>query len=142
MSLLDENILLENFSRCNSRHEIYQYIIELGNDIVNNDIEKKIRNDTNRIFGCQSRVWITVFQDENGYILIEGDSDSLIVKGLINIIRIIFHKMKPVEVLKYDINKTLYKLSLTEHLTPSRTQGLYIIINTIYEKIECILSAS
>ncbi|MGP1931961.1 MAG: SufE family protein, partial [Arsenophonus sp. ET-DL12-MAG3] len=89
MSVLpDENKLWNNFSRCQNWEETYLYLIELGEKLLPlNDKQRQIKN---KISGCQSQVWLAMEQDDDGKIQFFGDSDAVIVKGLIALLIIIF----------------------------------------------------
>ncbi|WP_348666296.1 cysteine desulfuration protein SufE [Arsenophonus symbiont of Ornithomya chloropus] len=136
-SLPDKNKLLCNFLRCKNWEERYLYLIELGEKLLPlTDEQKKSKN---KITGCQSQVWIVMNVDIDGKIQFLGDSDSAIVKGLIALIIIIFQNKTGQEILNINTKNFFKKLSLEQHLTPSRSQGLYAIIKTILQRTKKII---
>lgn len=139
-ALPDENKLLRNFSRCQNWEERYLYLIELGEKLLPlSDQQKQVKN---QVSGCQSQVWIVMQPDSNGRIQFVGDSDAAIVKGLIALVIIIFQNKTGQQILTTDSKTFFQKLSLEQHLTPSRSQGLHAMIRTIHQRAEKIIQSS
>ncbi|MGP1939088.1 MAG: cysteine desulfuration protein SufE [Arsenophonus sp. ET-DL9-MAG3] len=138
MSVLpDENKLWNNFSRCQNWEEKYLYLIELGEKLLPlNDKQRQIKN---KISGCQSQVWLAMEQDDDGKIQFFGDSDAVIVKGLIALLIIIFQNKTGQQILTTNSEMFFQKLSLDQHLTSSRTQGLNAMIKTIHWRAKKIV---
>ncbi len=128
-ALPDENKLLRNFARCQDGEERYLYMIELGGRLP--ALEEAQRNDNNLISGCQSQVWIDMQKQADDTILFAGDSDAVIVKGLVAIVIILFQGKTAQQILALDVKSFFQQLALEQHLTPSRTQGLNAMIRTI-----------
>ncbi len=135
MSVLpDENKLLRNFSRCQNWEERYLYLIELGEKLLPlSDKQKQVKN---QVSGCQSQVWLVMKPNSDGKIQFFGDSDAAIVKGLIALVIINFQNKTGEQILTTDSKAFFQKLSLEQHLTPSRSQGLYDMIKTIHQRIK------
>ena len=96
-------------------------LIELGNNLLPFDESKKTQE--NLIQGCQSRVWLDANLDEKGNVIFTGDSDAVIVKGILSLLISVLSEQKPEEIL----NSELYfidKIGLKEHLSPTRSNGL------------------
>ncbi len=127
--LPDETKLVRNFLRCQNWEERYLYMIELGGRL--SPLSDLQRQDENLIAGCQSQVWIDMQKQGDGTITFAGDSDAAIVKGLVAIVIILFQGKTAVEILATDVKSFFQQLSLEQHLTPSRTQGLNAMIKTI-----------
>lgn len=127
--LPDETKLVRNFLRCQNWEERYLYMIELGGRL--SPLSDLQRQDENLIAGCQSQVWIDMQKQADGTITFAGDSDAAIVKGLVAIVIILFQGKTAVEILATDVKSFFEQLSLEQHLTPSRTQGLNAMIKTI-----------
>lgn len=131
-SLPDKDKLLNNFSRCANWEEKYLYIIELGGRLP--ELPQSEHQPANTIQGCQSQVWIVMRQQPDGCIAFEGDSDAAIVKGLIAIVFILYQQMTVQDIVAFDVRPWFEKLSLAQHLTPSRSQGLEAMIRSIRAK--------
>lgn len=128
-NLPDKDKLLRNFSRCGNWEEKYQYIIELGGHLP--PLPAGMRTADHLIAGCQSQVWIVMAADDNGRVQLYGDSDAAIVKGLIAMVFILYQGMTPAEIVTYDVRPFFDSLALTQHLTPSRSQGLEAMVRGI-----------
>ncbi|CAM6199968.1 cysteine desulfuration protein SufE [Citrobacter sedlakii] len=131
-ALPDKEKLLRNFQRCANWEEKYLYIIELGQRLPM--LSENDRVADNKIEGCQSQVWIVMRQNGQGMIELEGDSDAAIVKGLIAVVFILYHQMTPQDIVNFDVRPWFEKMALTQHLTPSRSQGLEAMIRAIRTK--------
>ncbi|MGE9806026.1 SufE family protein, partial [Escherichia coli] len=86
------------------------------------------RTAANFIEGCQSQVWIAVELDEHKQLILAGDSDAGIVKGLVALVIILFQGKTVEQALATDVNHYFSTLALESHLTPSRTQGLHAMV--------------
>ncbi|AXW87716.1 cysteine desulfuration protein SufE [Lonsdalea britannica] len=128
-SLPEPQKLVRNFSRCHNWEEKYLYIMELGARLepLNDDL----RQEENRVNGCQSQVWIVVTLDEQGHVVLQGDSDAAIVKGLIAVVFSLYQQMTPQDIVALDVRPFFQELALTQHLTPSRSQGLEAMLRAI-----------
>ncbi len=127
--LPDKDKLLKNFSRCGSWEERYLYVIELG--ALLDQLAPEQRSADNLIAGCQSQVWIALDSVNSGQVRFSGDSDATIVKGLIAIVFILYQGMKPQDIVNLDVRPYFSELALTQHLTPSRSQGLEAMVRAI-----------
>jgi len=131
-ALPDRDKLLRNFTRCANWEEKYLYIIELGQRLP--VLSESAHIQENSIQGCQSQVWIIMHQNESGMIELAGDSDAAIVKGLIAVVFILYQQMSPQDIVAFDVRPWFEKMALTQHLTPSRSQGLEAMIRAIRSK--------
>ncbi|MDK9586528.1 cysteine desulfuration protein SufE [Lelliottia wanjuensis] len=131
-ALPDREKLLRNFSRCANWEEKYLYIIELGQRLP--ALSDEAHSPENTIQGCQSQVWIVMNPRDDGVIELEGDSDAAIVKGLVAVVFILYHQMSAQDIVAFDVRPWFEKMALTQHLTPSRSQGLEAMIRAIRSK--------
>uniref|UniRef100_A0A8H9YWX3 Cysteine desulfuration protein SufE n=1 Tax=Pseudomonas tritici TaxID=2745518 RepID=A0A8H9YWX3_9PSED len=131
-ALPDRDKLLRNFTRCANWEEKYLYIIELGQRLP--ALSEEAHNPENIIQGCQSQVWIVMHQNDDGVIELQGDSDAAIVKGLVAVVFILYHQMSAQDIVAFDIRPWFEQMALTQHLTPSRSQGLEAMIRAIRSK--------
>lgn len=130
--LPDRDKLLRNFGRCANWEEKYLYIIELGQRLP--ALCDEAHSAENLIQGCQSQVWIVMRRNDEDMIELAGDSDAAIVKGLIAIVFILYQQMTAQDIVAFDVRPWFEKMSLTQHLTPSRSQGLEAMIRAIRSK--------
>ena len=131
-ALPDKEKLLRNFLRCANWEEKYLYIIELGQRLP--ELNDDLRCPENSIQGCQSQVWIVMNQNGEGIIELQGDSDAAIVKGLIAVVFSLYQQMSAQDIVAFDVRPWFEKMALTQHLTPSRSQGLEAMIRAIRAK--------
>ncbi|BDH46152.1 cysteine desulfuration protein SufE [Salmonella enterica subsp. enterica serovar Choleraesuis] len=129
MSLPDKDKLLRNFQRCANWEEKYLYIIELGQRLP--ALTPQEHSEQNRVSGCQSQVWLALDSGPDGILTIRGDSDAALVKGLIAVVIALYAHMTPEDINQFDPRPWFVEMALTDHLTPSRSQGLEAIIRAI-----------
>ena len=113
----------------------YIQIIELGKK--NSGLDEKEKNDTNRIFGCASLAWVKTKRDNLTY-AIDTDSDTFIVKGLLNILKIIIDGLTKKEIEQLDIQSILTDIGLDNSITSQRTNGFLSALDKIKEQINII----
>ncbi len=131
-TLPDRDKLVRNFKRCANQEERYLYIIELGGRL--SPATEALHQPEHVIPGCQSQVWIVVSRSENGTVALQGDSDAVLVKGLIAIVFALYQGMTPQQIVEFDVRPWFDQLLLTRQLTPSRSQGLEAMIRAIRQQ--------
>lgn len=120
--------LIENFSYLDNWEDRYSYLIDLGNELENLPTEYKTPEW--KVQGCQSQVWLVPqFQDDKLHFL--GDSDAILVRGLISIVLMIYNDKSPSEIKNIAIEDIFAKLGLEENLSPSRRNGLMSMVSKI-----------
>jgi len=103
----------------------YEHLIELGKSLPL--IDASLKTDERIIQGCQSRVWLNS-ELKNSELIFTADSDAIITKGMVALmIRVLSHQ-KPEDIVKADLS-FINKIGLTEHLSPTRANGLLSMIN-------------
>ncbi len=120
--------LIENFSYLDNWEDRYSYLIDLGNELENLPTEYKTPEW--KVQGCQSQVWL-VPQFQNGKLHFLGDSDAILVRGLISIVLMIYNDKSPSEIKNIAIEDIFAKLGLEENLSPSRRNGLMSMVSKI-----------
>ncbi|MDD9333548.1 MAG: SufE family protein, partial [Bartonella sp.] len=113
--------IIENFSQLDDWEDRYRYVIELGYALP--PFPESARNDTNKVHGCVSQVWLFSSRDnsENPILTFQGDSDAHIVRGLIYILLAFYSGKKASEIRVANAEELLAKLGLNENLTPQRS---------------------
>ncbi|QIA06992.1 SufE family protein [Draconibacterium halophilum] len=119
--------IIEEFSMYEDWMDKYGYLIELGNDLE--DLDAKDKNDQNLIKGCQSRVWL-VADMKDGKIYFRGESDAVIVKGLVALLLRVVSGRTPKELLETELH-FIDDLGLKQHLSPTRSNGLLAMVKQI-----------
>lgn len=119
--------IIEEFSVYTDWMDKYGYLIELGNELKDLDPKEKI--DQNLIKGCQSRVWF-VAELKNGKINFRGESDAVIVKGLVALLLRVVSDRTPDELIVNELH-FIDDLGLKQHLSPTRSNGLLAMVKQI-----------
>ncbi|MDC1106617.1 SufE family protein [Prolixibacteraceae bacterium] len=116
--------IIEEFSMFDDWMDKYANLIEMGNEL--NDIDPKYKVDNYLIKGCQSRVWLyPTFED--GKIHFEGESDAIIVKGLVSLLLKVYEDRTAKEILESELY-FIDDIGLTQHLSPTRSNGLLSMV--------------
>ena len=125
--------LIENFSFFENWEEKYQYVIDLGHKLE--PLDESFKTEEWKIKGCQSQVWL-VPQFAGGRIHFKGDSDAILVRGIIAIVLMIYNDKTPEEIKSIEVTEIFAKLGLEETLTPSRRNGMLSMVSKIKEYAE------
>ena len=112
--------IIEEFSAFDDWMDKYSLLIEMGNELPPLDLQYKTAN--NLIEGCQSRVWLQA-DCIDGKVVFQGDSDAVIVKGIISLLIKVLSGHAPDEILSADLY-FIEAIGLKEHLSPTRSNGL------------------
>lgn len=119
--------IIEEFSVYEDWMDKYSYLIELGNDLK--DLDPKEKTDEHLIRGCQSRVWL-VSDFVDGKIVFRGESDAVIVKGLVALLLRVVSNRTPDEIIDNELF-FVEAIGLNQHLSPTRSNGLLAMIKQI-----------
>jgi cysteine desulfuration protein SufE len=119
--------IISEFSAFDDWMDKYSFLIELGNELA--PIDQKYKVDQNLIRGCQSQVWLNA-ETKNGLIYFQGESDALIVKGLVALLLRVVNGQPASEILNADFH-FIDKIGLKEHLSPTRSNGLLAMVKQI-----------
>lgn len=117
--------IIEDFSAFEEWFDKYSYLIELGNALEPFPEEKK--TDDNLIRGCQSRVWLDAVHNPDGNIVFTGDSDAVIVKGILSLLISVMSNQPAKDIAETDLY-FIEKIGLKEHLSPTRSNGLLAMV--------------
>lgn len=119
-----QNNVIEEFADFDDWMDKYALLIDLGNSLP--PLEEKYKTESNLIEGCQSRVWLQA-DYVDGKILFKGESDAVIVKGIVSLLINILSDHTPQEILDADLY-FIEKIGLKEHLSPTRSNGLVAMV--------------
>ena len=120
---LQDNVI-EEFSAFDDWMDKYALLIDLGNSLP--PLDEKYKTESNLIEGCQSRVWLQA-DYADGKIVFKGESDAVIVKGIVSLLISILSGHTPQEILDADLY-FIDKVGLKEHLSPTRSNGLVAMV--------------
>lgn len=125
MTLAD---IREDFEFLDDWEDKYRYVIELGKALP--EMPEALKTDANKVRGCVSQVWLET-SAEKGRLHFEGDSDAMIVRGLVAILLAIYQDHTPEEILATDAREVFQELGLKDHLTPQRSNGFASMVERI-----------
>ena len=106
----------------------YRYLIDLGKAMP--PLPAEAYADANKVQGCASQVWL-VMAREGDCLAIRGDSDALIVKGLVALVIAIFGGRPLAEIRDTDAQAIFAEIGLRDHLTAQRSNGLASMVARI-----------
>ena len=115
-----QNNIIDEFDVFDDWMDRYALLIEMGNALPS--LEEKYKTESNLIAGCQSRVWLYA-ENMGGNVCFRGESDAVIVKGIISLLINVLSGHSPQEILEADLY-FIEKIGLKEHLSPTRSNGL------------------
>lgn len=119
--------IAEDFSFIPEWDERYAYLIELGQKME--PLADSYKIEDNIVRGCQSTVWLHR-ECQDGQVILQADSDSLIVKGLAALLMKVFSGQTAEDVLKADL-VFFEQTGLDKHLSSQRANGLMAMIEQI-----------
>jgi cysteine desulfuration protein SufE len=129
--------IAENLTFLDDWEDRYRYIIELGSALPALDETEKTAE--NKVNGCVSQVWL-VSDKANGAagpaLRYRGDSDAMIVKGLVAVLIALYSGRPSAEIAATDAIAIFDELGLREHLTSQRANGLVAMVNRIRSEAE------
>jgi len=130
----------ENLGFLDDWEDRYRYLIELGQTL--SPLTQSERNSENKVHGCVAQVWLCVTETRAGdEITLEfrGDSDAMIVKGLVAVLISLFSGSTPKQICEMDAIAILDELGLREHLTSQRSNGLVAMVDRIHAEAKSYL---
>ena len=120
--------LVEDFAFLDDWEDRYRHVIELGKAMA--PMDEALKVPATKVEGCASQVWIQPVVD-GGRFDFQGDSDALIVRGLIAVLHALYAGLPVAEVAAVDAPAELARLGLDAHLSAQRSNGLRAMIKRI-----------
>ncbi|WP_172294865.1 SufE family protein [Pseudoruegeria sp. HB172150] len=124
--------IAETFDFLDDWEDRYRHVIDLGKAM--DPLEEALRVPATKVQGCASQVWIVpeIEGDGAGAVFrFRGDSDAMIVRGLIAILNALYSGLTLKEVLAVDAGAELGRLGLNDHLSSQRSNGLRAMVERI-----------
>ncbi len=119
--------LVDEFEMLGDWPEKYEHLMNMGKQLPR--LPEDAYAEVNKVKGCQSSVWM-ITHTEGNHIIFEGDSDALIVKGLVAILLKVFSDHTPDEILNANLD-FMEKIGLQSHLSATRSNGLLAMVKQI-----------
>lgn len=122
--------LAETFEFLDDWEDRYRHIIDLGKAMP--PLDEALRVPATKVDGCASQVWLHPEIDGGTY-QFRGDSDAIIVRGLIAVLGTLYNGVPVGDIAAIDARAELGRLQLTEHLSAQRSNGLAAMVDRIRE---------
>lgn len=122
--------IAESIKQAKSWDQTYRQLMLAGKGLVR--LQDQYKTDTSAVLGCESQVWIRCFT-EGGLLVLEGDSPSKIVRGLLAVVFEALSGKTANQVLAFNLADYLEILRLGKHLSQSRGNGLSAVVDKIIE---------
>ena len=123
--------IAETFDFLDDWEDRYRHVIELGKAMPPLDDSFKV--PALKVQGCASQVWLRPMTND-GRFDFQGDSDAMIVRGLIAVLHALYSGVPLAEVGKIDATAELGRLGLNEHLSSQRSNGVRAMVQRIREE--------
>ncbi len=120
--------IAETFEFLDDWEDRYRHVIDMGKAME--PLDDGLKTPVFKVDGCASQVWL-VPQIESGVFRFRGDSDAMIVRGLIAILAALFNGLPLAEVAGVDARAEFEKLGLNEHLSAQRSNGVRAMVERI-----------
>jgi cysteine desulfuration protein SufE len=116
--------IIEEFSVSDEWIDKYTLLIDMGNILP--PLDDKYKTGNNLIEGCQSRVWLYA-EYTDGRVFYQGQSDAVIVNGIVSLLIRVLSDHTPQEILDADLY-FIDRIGLKDHLSPMRSNGLVAML--------------
>ncbi|MEX5728504.1 cysteine desulfuration protein SufE [Rhodovulum iodosum] len=126
--------IVETFEFLDDWEDRYRHVIELGKAMK--PLEDAFKVPATKVDGCASQVWLMPQIEGKGpsaTFRFHGDSDAMIVRGLIAVLSALYNDERVSDVLTTDAGAELARLGLDDHLSAQRSNGLRAMVERIRE---------
>ena len=120
--------IAETFDFLDDWEDRYRHVIELGKAMP--PMDPALQVPATKVEGCASQVWIMPMI-EDGRFDFQGDSDAMIVRGLIAVLHALYSGVPVRDIGGIDAQAELGRLGLDEHLSSQRSNGLRAMVERI-----------
>ncbi|NOX39533.1 MAG: SufE family protein [Alphaproteobacteria bacterium] len=124
--------IADNFEFLDDWEDRYRYVIDLGRAME--PLDEGLKVAATKVDGCASQVWLVPVikgQGAGALFTFHGDSDAMIVRGLIAVLVAMFNGLTVQAVLAVDAGGELARLGLDQHLSAQRSNGLRAMLERI-----------
>jgi len=120
--------IVDDFEFLEDWEDRYRYVIDQGKRMPT--LEEALKVPATKVEGCASQVWLHP-HIEAGIFSFDGESDAMIVRGLIAVLRALYNGLPVADVPAVDAQAELARLGLNDHLSAQRSNGLRAMIERI-----------
>ena len=128
MASPDFEEIVEDFEFLEDWEDRYRFVIDMGKAM--DSLPDALKAPATKVDGCASQVWLhpTV---SGGVFTFDGESDAMIVRGLVAVLRKLYNGLTLEEVLAVDAHGEMARLGLKDHLSAQRSNGVRAMIERI-----------
>ena len=119
--------IVDDFDFLDDWEDKYRYVIEEGKKMP--ALDESFKVDSNKVTGCASQVWLQFSVSDTLYF--DGDSDAIIVKGLIAVLRKLYNGTPINQIKSISASENLKRLGLDDHLSTQRSNGVKAMVERI-----------
>jgi cysteine desulfuration protein SufE len=120
--------IAETFAFLDDWEDRYRHVIELGKEMPPLDPAFKV--PATKVEGCASQVWLRPVPKDGVYDF-EGESDAMIVRGLIAVLHALYSGVPLAEIARIDAAAELGRLGLNDHLSAQRSNGVRAMVERV-----------
>jgi cysteine desulfuration protein SufE len=124
--------ITETFAFLDDWEDRYRHLIELGKAMP--PLDPAFQVPATKVDGCASQVWILPLIEGQGAgarFDFQGDSDALIVRGLVAVLHALYSGLPVADVAKVEAAVELRRLGLDDHLSAQRSNGVRAMVMRI-----------
>ena len=124
--------IADTFAFLDTWEDRYRHVIDLGRALP--AMDDALKTPATKVEGCASQVWILPRLEGTGpqaRFDFAGDSDAMIVRGLIAVLHALYAGLTLQQVLGVDAQAQLTRLGLDAHLSAQRSNGVRAMIGRI-----------
>lgn len=129
--------LKSTFALLDDWEERYEVLLDCGKKLA--PYPESERDEDHKVRGCMSQVWLHFEQNPDGTLRWFGDSDALLVKGIIAVVLLIYQNKTPLEITQTNALDLLGELALEGHISMNRRNGLYAMNEKIQRVAQALL---
>jgi cysteine desulfuration protein SufE len=124
--------VVDTFEFLEDWEDRYRHVIDMGKAMP--DLDDALKVPATKVDGCASQVWIVPRISGVGpqaVLDFDGESDAMIVRGLIAILKTLYAGNTVEDALKIDALASFARLGLDQHLSAQRSNGLRAMIERL-----------
>jgi cysteine desulfuration protein SufE len=120
--------IAETFEFLDDWEDRYRHVIDMGKAM--SPLDDSFKVPALKVDGCASQVWLRPVIT-GGRFDFQGDSDAMIVRGLIAVLHALYSGVPVGQVGAVDALAELGRLGLNEHLSAQRSNGVRAMVERI-----------
>lgn len=128
----DSSSLLAEIAQIHDWQQKLNRLMQWSQHSPNCQLNEAEKQAENQLHGCTSKVWMLChWHGETSQLSFQLDANSKIIKSLAAVLLELVNGQTPQTILAIDFEAKLQELGLSQHLSPSRNNGLHAIAEAI-----------